>query len=189
MNVGAIKSAGLPIIWVLGGPGCGKGTQCLEIKAKKDYEHLASGDLLRNEVMSGSPRGLQLYKLMESGEAVPTVVVLDLVAEAMVKAVYGGKAKGFVMDGFPLDCEQATLFEANIMPATKILFLRVDEEIGQERLTKRQNFDDTDDAIKKRIANFNEKTLPIFQKFANKVVQIDANRAPEEMFPDTLAAL
>lgn len=29
-----LKEAKLPIVWVLGGPGCGKGTQCDKIVAK-----------------------------------------------------------------------------------------------------------------------------------------------------------
>ena len=40
-----------------------------------------AGDLLRHEVMSGSRRGLQLFKLMEMGELVPPEVVLDILAE------------------------------------------------------------------------------------------------------------
>ena len=40
----------MPVIWVLGGPGSGKGTQCDLIKAKYGLEHLSSGDLLRAEV-------------------------------------------------------------------------------------------------------------------------------------------
>ena len=41
----------VPIIWVLGGPGSGKGTQCEKIVAKYGFTHLSSGDLLRNEVI------------------------------------------------------------------------------------------------------------------------------------------
>jgi cytidylate kinase len=40
----------VPIIWILGGPGSGKGTQCEKIVAKYGFTHLSSGDLLRNEV-------------------------------------------------------------------------------------------------------------------------------------------
>jgi len=71
INVDAVKSANLPIVWVLGGPGSGKGTQCANVGLKTGFAHLSSGDLLRNEVVSGSKRGLQLYKLMELGELVP----------------------------------------------------------------------------------------------------------------------
>jgi len=41
----------IPIIWILGGPGCGKGTQCAKIVEKYGFTHLSSGDLLRNEVI------------------------------------------------------------------------------------------------------------------------------------------
>merc|ERR1712133_216152 len=51
-NVDAIRSSGLPIIWVLGGPGSGKGTQCETLVNKLGYTHLSSGNLLRNEVLS-----------------------------------------------------------------------------------------------------------------------------------------
>lgn len=44
-------------IWVIGGPGCGKGTQCERIITKYGFYHISSGDLLREEVASGSPRG------------------------------------------------------------------------------------------------------------------------------------
>jgi hypothetical protein len=37
------------------------------------FVHFSSGDLLRKEVLSGSKRGMQIYRLMELGELVPTV--------------------------------------------------------------------------------------------------------------------
>ena len=68
-----------------GGPGSGKGTQCDKVCVKYGYTHMSTGDLLRFEVMSGTPRGRQLYQLMANGQAVPNAVVDDLLAEAMVK--------------------------------------------------------------------------------------------------------
>ena len=56
-----------------GGPGCGKGTQCERIVAKYGFTHLSSGDLLRDEVKSGSDRGKQLTEIMEKGDLVPLV--------------------------------------------------------------------------------------------------------------------
>lgn len=63
----------MKIIWIIGGPGCGKGTQCEKIIAKYGFAHLSSGDLLREEVASGSPRGAELQELMSKGLFVPTV--------------------------------------------------------------------------------------------------------------------
>ena len=56
-----------------GGPGSGKGTQCDSIVAKFNFSHLSSGDLLRGEVLSGSARGMQLFRVMEQGLLVPDV--------------------------------------------------------------------------------------------------------------------
>merc|ERR1711879_157913 len=85
VDCSALTASGLPIVWVLGGPGCGKGTQCDKIVAKYGLTHLSSGDLLREEVASGSERGKNLTAIMESGQLVPLATVLDLLAEAMIK--------------------------------------------------------------------------------------------------------
>jgi len=45
------------VIFVLGGPGSGKGTQCANIVTAYGYEHLSAGDLLREEMKSGSSNG------------------------------------------------------------------------------------------------------------------------------------
>lgn len=56
-----------------GGPGSGKGTQCQRIVDTFNYTHLSTGDLLRQEVQSGSPRSKELVQIMEKGELIPTV--------------------------------------------------------------------------------------------------------------------
>lgn len=61
-------------VFVLGGPGSGKGTQCARIKEKYAYTHLSSGDLLRDEVKSGSQLGVALDTTMKNGDLVPTEV-------------------------------------------------------------------------------------------------------------------
>ena len=99
-----MKNSGLPIIWVLGGPGCGKGTQCNKIVAKYGFIHLSSGDLLRDEVKSGSKRGKEMNEMMENGELVPLEIILDLLTEAMIGHLNG--AKGFLIDGYPRTLEQ-----------------------------------------------------------------------------------
>ncbi|VDK59249.1 unnamed protein product [Cylicostephanus goldi] len=45
-----LRKAGVPIIFIVGGPGSGKGTQCDKIVEKYGLSHLSSGDLLRAEV-------------------------------------------------------------------------------------------------------------------------------------------
>ena len=61
------------VVFVVGGPGSGKGTQCERIVNKYGFTHLSTGDLLRAEVASGSARGKELTAIMEKGELVPLV--------------------------------------------------------------------------------------------------------------------
>ena len=61
------------IIFVIGGPGSGKGTQCEKLVKHYGFTHLSSGDLLRAEVKSGSERGQRLTAIMENGDLVPLV--------------------------------------------------------------------------------------------------------------------
>lgn len=59
-----IQEIQVPIIWVLGGPGSGKGTQCDKIVAKYGFTHLSSGDLLRAEVILFLLLLLLLYQFL-----------------------------------------------------------------------------------------------------------------------------
>jgi len=87
----------VPIIWVLGGPGCGKGTQCDRIVAKYKFSHLSTGDLLRAEVASESPKGKELQDIMSKGGLVSNDIVLELLAAAMAKVE---NSTGFLIDGY-----------------------------------------------------------------------------------------
>jgi len=102
----------LPIIWVLGGPGSGKGTQCARLVERYGFQHLSSGDLLREEVASGSEKGKELNEMMKKGILVPREVVLDLIKQAMLKNV--NTAKGYLIDGYPREIEQGVDFEKEV---------------------------------------------------------------------------
>ncbi|CAD6191336.1 unnamed protein product [Caenorhabditis auriculariae] len=136
MQANLIKDRKVPVIFIVGGPGCGKGTQCERIVAKYGFTHLSSGDLLRLEVKSGSKRGAQLQKTMEAGELVPQDVVLTLIKEAVTKALAAG-SKGFLIDGYPRDVKQGIQFEAEIGKAKTVIYFQASEETLVKRLMKR----------------------------------------------------
>jgi len=186
-----LKEAKLPVIWVLGGPGCGKGTQCDKIVAKYGFTHLSSGDLLRAEVQSGSDRGKQLTAIMEKGDLVPMFVVLDLLAEAMLAKL--GGSKGFLIDGYPREVQQGKEFEAEILPCTQILYFDVSDATMTERLLNRGKssgrVDDNEETIKKRLATFHQHSKPVIDAYASKCKSIPAERAPEDIFADVCSTL
>jgi len=180
------KLEGKTIVWVMGGPGSGRGTQCEKICLKHgDFVHLSSGELMKNEVMSGSSRGGKLYKLMSSGEAVPNEIVTDILGEAMVKKA--GGTKGFLIDGYPGDDKQAATFVDVIGKPSIVICLEVPDDILESRLKSRGNFDDQPEAVVKRLAQWNEKTKPVADAYNGFV--INADRPANEIFADVQKAL
>merc|ERR1711997_785603 len=191
VDCSALTASGLPIVWVLGGPGCGKGTQCDKIVAKYGFTHLSSGDLLREEVASGSERGKNLTAIMESGQLVPLATVLDLLAEAMIKRLSG--SKGFLIDGYPREVSRGEEFEKEICPCSKILYFQVSDETMTARLLKRGESsgraDDNLETIAKRLNTFHQHSEPVMAHYAAKCATIPAERSVDEIYADVQKAL
>uniref|UniRef100_A0A915LM52 Adenylate kinase n=1 Tax=Meloidogyne javanica TaxID=6303 RepID=A0A915LM52_MELJA len=169
----------LPIIFIVGGPGSGKGTQCDLIVKKYGYTHLSSGDLLRAEVSSGSPLGLQFSETIKAGKLVELDLVLDLVEKAMLKAVEAG-AKGFLIDGYPRD----------LSPSHLVIFFDVVEETLVKRLMFRGQTsgreDDNEETIRNRLRTFYEATKPVVEYYEGKgkLAKINAEGTIEDIFAE-----
>ncbi|XP_065172154.1 adenylate kinase isoenzyme 1 isoform X1 [Atheta coriaria] len=180
----------VPIIWVLGGPGSGKGTQCDKIVAKYGFTHLSSGDLLRAEVASGSPRGKDLSDTMAKGALVPMEVVLDLLREAMLKAE---KPSGFLIDGYPREKIQGIQFESTIAAVDVVLFFDCSEDTLTSRLLGRAassgRVDDNEETIKKRLITFNTFNNEIVEHYEPKLKKINAERHPDDIFAEVIQYL
>ncbi|XP_078594899.1 uncharacterized protein LOC144872501 isoform X6 [Branchiostoma floridae x Branchiostoma japonicum] len=189
----AEKLKGKKIIFIVGGPGCGKGTQCDKIVAKYGYTHLSTGDLLRDEVKSGSARGKKLTEIMEQGKLVPMETVLALLKDAMVARA--DKSNGFLIDGYPREVKQGTAFESTIRECDKVLYFECAAKTMTERLLGRAKTsgraDDNEATIKKRLDTFYSETEPVvkFYEDKKKLKRINAERDKEAIFADVVAAL
>ncbi|KAL5109317.1 adenylate kinase [Taenia crassiceps] len=179
------KLKGAKVIFVLGGPGSGKGVQCEKIVAKYGFNHISSGDLLRDEVQSGSPRGKELQAIMEKGELVSLEIVLALIKDAMLKLI--DKSPYFLIDGYPRELEQGTRFEKEVAQCFAVLHLKVSEEVMKQRLLKRGETsgraDDNEATIVQRLKIFEEKTAPVIKHYTQKgkVIKIDASKTIDEV--------
>ncbi|VDP19221.1 unnamed protein product, partial [Schistosoma margrebowiei] len=162
------------------GPGSGKGTQCEKLVQKFHFNHLSSGDLLRAEVQSGSPKGKELKAMMERGELVPLVIVLALLKEAMIKLV--DENCHFLIDGYPRELDQGIRFEKEVCPCLCVINFDVSEEVMRKRLLKRaetsNRVDDNEETIVKRFRTFNELTKPVIEHYKkeNKVITVSVCR-------------
>ncbi|CAH1994617.1 unnamed protein product [Acanthoscelides obtectus] len=190
-HLAPIPDLKVPVIWVLGGPGSGKGTQCDRIVAKYGFTHLSSGDLLRAEVASGSARGKELTAIMERGELVPVEVVLELLKEAIIKAL--PTSTGFLIDGYPREKEQGILFEKNVAPVNLVLYFEASDETLVKRLMGRAltsgRVDDNEETIKKRLHTFNTHNDQVIAQYPDKLKKINAERSPDEIFNDVTSYL
>lgn len=80
----AFDPAHITVVYVLGGPGAGKGTQCAKLVAEKNFVHLSAGDLLRAEQnREGSQVGQLIRQYIKEGTIVPMEITIGLLKTAM----------------------------------------------------------------------------------------------------------
>ncbi|OWP05812.1 hypothetical protein B2J93_930 [Marssonina coronariae] len=186
--------ASTTVIFVLGGPGAGKGTQCANLVRDYHFTHLSAGDLLRAEQdREGSEFGDLIKSYIKDGKIVPMEVTVQLLENAMrdvVSKSKDGRGK-FLIDGFPRKMDQALKFEETVCPSKFVLFFDCPEEEMQRRLLKRGETsgrsDDNAESIKKRFKTFVETSMPVVDYFESegRVVKVLATRTPDEVYKET----
>ena len=183
-------------VLLIGPPGAGKGTQVTRIAAHFDLARIATGDLLRQEVASGSERGRTAKAYIDRGDLVPDDVVITMTRERVVQANNEG---GFVLDGYPRTLAQAEdayrWAKARGIP----LDLALSFEIGTDELLARLagrareegRSDDTEETIRHRLEVFRTQTYPLVAYYERRgiLVRVDAVGPVDAITERILAAL
>ena len=124
---------------MLGAPGAGKGTQCKRIVARYGLLHLSSGDILRQQRVEGTELGKTAQTYMDSGALVPDQIIVEMMADAIMKA----PDAGFILDGFPRTVNQATELTKSLASANKkidvIMNLQIDDQVVVKRMAGRRS--------------------------------------------------
>ncbi|KAK2072734.1 hypothetical protein P8C59_007071 [Phyllachora maydis] len=180
------------VLFVLGGPGAGKGTQCARLVSEFGFVHLSAGDLLRAEQgRPGSEFGELIQDCIKNGTIVPMEVTVALLENAMTEVVRkqaDGRAR-FLIDGFPRKLDQAHRFEQAVCPARFVLFYDCPESVLEARLLERGKTsgraDDNAESMRKRFRTFVETSMPVVHEFDKdgRVVKIDGTKTPDEVLP------
>lgn len=179
------------VVFVLGAPGSGKGTQCAKIVEHFDFVHLSAGDLLREErAKPGSEYGELIETYIREGKIVPVEITCSLLEKAMASS---GKGK-FLIDGFPRNQDNLDGWNRTMADKVKLLFVLVfecPEQICIDRCLNRGaagsgRSDDNADSLKKRFKTFTNETQPIIDHFdkLNLTRKVDATKMAEEVFED-----
>jgi len=174
------------VVFVLGGPGAGKGTQSSRIVADYGWDHVSAGDLLRDEVQSKSKEGRMIGQMIKDGQIVPGHITVGLLKKAVEKST----APGILVDGFPRKIDQAGMFEKMVGPAEFVLFFDCSEKTMEDRLLERGKTsgrsDDNIKSIKKRFKTFVDQSMPVISYYSAKkmVRKIDASKPVDQVYKE-----
>lgn len=180
------------VIFVLGGPGCGKGTQATAIAKEYGIGYAAAGDILRAEAKDpNSPNGKKIAEIINGGHLVPPA----LICETIKKTIESSEYQYFLMDGFPRSLEQDEEFCKIMPPCTAVALLDAPDEVLIQRCTKRGltsgRADDKAECIPERIKVYRSQTGPVLEKYRKegKLFVVNSNQPIEAVRAEFVAKL
>lgn len=175
---------------LFGPPGAGKGTQAEKLIEKYGFNHISTGEVIRQEIKKGSALGRSVQQYIESGQLAPDSLVIDIIANYVEN---NKDAKGNIFDGFPRTTVQAEAFDEimakNGTPVNMMLSLEVEDEVLIDRLLSRGKVsgradDCNEEVIKNRIDVYKAQTAIVadFYKKQNKHKSINGVGSIDEIF-------
>jgi UMP-CMP kinase len=185
-----VQRSAITVIFVVGGPGVGKGTQCALAAKDLNFEHISVGDLLRRE--QNSPRSFFqdfISSSIRHSVVVPPLLTMMLITTELDNARAQGRT-GIFLDGFPRSLEQLKAFEeqvgcaihnsdrTNRLQVSKqysTIFMDCPDAVLIERLSYRAGSsgreDDNPDSIRRRVEAFEESKNDILEALSKNKLQ------------------
>ncbi len=156
-------------IVIFGAPGSGKGTQCDKMIAHYGFEHISTGDVLRNEIKNGSELGTTAKQFIDNGQLIPDELMIDILAS--VYDSFGKEHKGVIFDGFPRTIPQAEALKAMLAERGHKVAAMIELDVPEEELMKRLllrgqqsgRSDDNEETIRKRLDVYHSQTSPLIE--------------------------
>merc|ERR1711894_539109 len=142
----------LNVLFVLGKPGSGKGTQCDRIINEfKLCRHLSAGDLLREKRKENDETSELIENYIKEGKIVPVEITISLLQKAMEKQ------------------------QSAVNMCDRLLFFNISDEVATERCLARGaggsgRTDDNVESLKKRLNTYKETATVIDQYRQQNIV-------------------
>lgn len=197
---------------VFGRQGAGKGTQASRLAQNHGIPHISTGDMLREAVREGTDFGKRAKEYMDAGQLLPDDVMLGLVSERLSRpdTSKGWLLDGFPRTAGQAEDLQGLVADGGI---TLAINLEVPEDVVVDRISSRrvcescgtiysvgdpsadsgkcakcggtvvQRDDDTEDAVRARLATYNEQTAPLLGWFEAQglLANVDGVGSPDEV--------
>lgn len=179
------------VVFVLGGPGAGKGTMCELAESQLGWTHLSTGDLLRGEGQAKGETAATIEKFVAAGKLVPNEIIVTLLKCTMEKVTRTTGRNNFLLDGFPRSLSNLEgwyeIFgrEAEL---PKMLYFECPYTVLEKRILGRARYsgrsDDNVESMKLRFDTFKAETLPTVELFKsnNKCVEVDTSQDRQAVY-------
>ncbi|HTF28248.1 MAG TPA: adenylate kinase [Flavitalea sp.] len=175
---------------LFGPPGSGKGTQSEKLIEKYGLMHLATGNILREELANQTELGLSAKRYMDKGQLVPDEVVIGMIRSAIE---HNPQVKGFLFDGFPRTVAQSVALDNLLKEKGAQINLLLALEVGEDELIDRlinrgktsgRTDDINENIIRARITEYENKTSPVAGHYQQlgKVVKVKGEGTIDEIF-------
>jgi len=175
---------------IIGAPGSGKTTdaQIIAERNKDKIVHYSTGDLLREEVASGSELGKEIKSYIDNGKLVPLNIVINTIKNAILNA----DKDIILIDGFPRSVEQMKALDEMLkenpdIELVEVIEIVVSEDVARERVLGRaRGADDNVEVFNNRMKIYLEplKEIEDFYASQGKLVKINGERSIEEIVAD-----
>ena len=178
---------------IIGAPGSGKTTDASIIAENNDnIVHYSTGDMLREEVSSGSKLGQEIESYISKGALVP----LEIIVNTIVSAINNAPVDNVLIDGYPRSTEQMTAFDALVakeenIELVSVIEVRVSEQVARDRILGRraeaapgeERSDDSEEVFNDRMKIYIEPLAEIQRFYTDKALLtiISGERTLEEV--------
>jgi adenylate kinase len=176
-------------IALYGPPGAGKGTQSKKLLEKYNLTYISTGDILRAEIASGSPLGMEAKDIIEKGGLVSDELVVKIIEKKLSET---DEKQGILFDGFPRTVVQAYIMDGLLLKLNTQLDMMISLKVPEDELVRRLlerakisgRKDDTMDVIKVRLKEYHDKTRPVadYYKERGKYFEVEGVGEIDEIF-------
>ena len=126
-------------ILIFGPNGSGKGTQGAVVQKKYNVAHIESGVIFRENIKGGTELGKKAKAYIDKGDLVPDDITIPMILDRLQK---DDCKKGWLLDGFPRNDEQAKALDAALKKAgiklECVIEILLDREIAKNRIMGRR---------------------------------------------------
>ena len=178
---------------ILGGPGAGKGTQARYLGKQLKVPVISIGDILRQSIAAQSQLGLKAQPYVEKRELLADNIMIQFVRQRLLQP---DVQAGWVVEGYPRTAFQAEeldfLLDDDLkQPLDWAIYLAILESLMMERSLARGLFDDESKTVKKWIAHFHERTIPLMEYYEGKkhLLTVSGEAKPEQVTQEILTVI